>query len=285
MKKIILIIISISLLSIISLYLISFNKVVKLDFFTLYETRGIVMDSDRRFSITFYSHNEKSIVLSPISNEYTLELDDMKIRLEDVKITNIKINNDTYLIKLTSSMPKIGDHEYISFRNHLVITNSNYKVILELGAISFLNPNAYKLISLDSLYGSFMYSNKELSMVGVNFTLHDEYEYLTTLRLGPITYGVLSKSKKTQLENIIDMNTIGYNYNMSKVEKEYLMNIDSKDYFIPLGYINKAILRESYIIFKIDLETYYFDTFSFMTNELDPSEYPSYIKEGEIIYA
>ena len=182
-------------------------------------------------------------------------------------------------------MPILSNVEYFSNKQDLVIINQNYKLTLKYGPISFLNPNSYKLVSLDSLYGSYMKIDKELALVGLNLKLHNNYSYLTKLRLGNICYGDLSKTKfDTLFDNIINLSSFGYNYNYKKYDDIYSLKIESKDLFIPLGYKELSIIRESYIVFELDLETYYFDTFKFLNNTLDLLEYDNFKMKGKIEY-
>ena len=288
MKKLVLIIFSINIISIVILYLYSNQKRINLDFYSLYEAKGLVMEEDREISFDFYSYKKDVIVSDVNKNEYILVLDNMRVKLEGVRINSYSIKDNLYLFKLYAKMPilKIDkEGEYSSNKQNLVIINQNYTLTLEYGPISFLDPKHYKLVSLDSIYGSYMKLDNELTLVGLNIRLHNDYSYLTKLRLGNICFSDLSKAKFDSLfDNIINMSSFGYNYNYKKYDDIYSLEIESKDIFIPLGYKDLSIIRESYIIFELDLKKYYFDTFKFMNNTLDLDEYETFKRKGNIEY-
>ena len=285
MKKIVLILLNINIVFIVLLYLYSNQKRINLEFYSIYEAKGLVMEKDREISFDFYSYKKDVLIEDINKNEYILELDNMKIKLDVIRIDSFLVKDNLYLFKLYAKMPILSNVEYFSNKQDLVIINQNYKLTLKYGPISFLNPNSYKLLSLDSLYGSYMKIDKELALVGLNLKLHNNYSYLTKLRLGNICYSDLSKTKfDTLFDNVINLSSFGYNYNYKKYEDIYSLKIESKDLFIPLGYKELSIIRESYIIFELDLETYYFDTFKFLNNTLDILEYDNFKMKGEIEY-
>lgn len=285
MKKILGILFFVLIGCVFILYILSGNKNIKDEFYTILESKGYVIDEDREISFDIYSKRENTLIENPLNNEYVLELDNMKIKLLDIHIDTLKIKDDLYLIKLYASMPKFNEIEYKSHKQTLVITNLKYTLSLEYGEISFLNPKDYKLLSLDTLYGSYIHYNEGLLLAGINLKFHFDYEYLINFSIG-VGYGILSKSRSDLLlDNLIDIPSMGYSYKPNKIEENYLLSLKSNTYFIPVGYKNIGIVRSSYITLELDLEKYYFDSFSFMTNNLDLDEYRGYERMGEIFYA
>lgn len=285
MKKIFCLLFIIIIALIVGLFVYSSKKDTIEEFYTILESKGYVVEEDREISFDIYSRKENTLISNPSNNEYTLELDKMKLRLENVHIDLFQIKEKLYLIKVYASMPLFEETEYKSMKQDLIITNSKYSIRLSYGEISFLNPKGYELLSLDSLYGSYIKYNESMLLAGINLTFHDSYEYLTNLRVGPAS-GILSKARDNlTLDTIIDIPSMGYSYKPNKQEDNYLLSLKSNIYFIPLGYKTISIIRSSYITLELDLKKYYFDSFDFMTNTLDIEEYKDFEKKGEIIYA
>lgn len=285
MKKIFCLLFIIIISLIVGLFVYSSKKDTIEEFYTILESKGYVVEEDREISFDIYSRKENTLISNPSNNEYTLELDKMKLRLENVHIDLFQIKEKLYLIKVYASMPLFEETEYKSMKQDLIITNSKYSIRLSYGEISFLNPKGYELLSLDSLYGSYIKYNESMLLAGINLTFHDSYEYLTNLRVGPAS-GILSKARDNlTLDTIIDIPSMGYSYKPNKQEDNYLLSLKSNIYFIPLGYKTISIIRSSYITLELDLKKYYFDSFDFMTNTLDIEEYKDFEKKGEIIYA
>lgn len=285
MKKLLFLILVLLISLIISLFMISNQKDIIEDYYTIIESKGYVMEEDREISFDIYSRKENTLIENPLNNEYVLELDTMKIKLEDIRIEKNQIKDKLYLIKIYSNMPLFNEEEYHSKTSKLVITNSKYSLNLAYGEMSFLNPKGYKLISLDGLFGSYIEYHNSLILAGINIKFHDEYEYLTSIK-AVACHGILSKAREDLvLENQIDNKAMGYNYNPIKPEQDYLLTLNSKTYFIPLGYSEVSIIRSSYLTFTLDTKKYYFDTFDFMTNILDLDNYQEYQRKGEIKYA
>lgn len=285
MKKVLLIIFILLSLSITSLYIVSYKKNTGIEFYSPYEATSYVLSSDREISFDIYSKEKTPIILNINKNTYTLKMDNLSILLEDIRISSFEID-DYYLIKLYAKSPDILFDEYHSQKTELVIENYKYKLTLPYGPISFLKEDTYKLLSIDSLSGSYSYINKTLTLVGINITLNDSYTFLNSIRIGNNVIGNLNNVVfDIEVPNIVSINEIIEDYSPTKLVSNSIIGIQSKKLFIPLGYKALSILRSGYMVFKLDNELYYVDTFSFMTNSLEFNSYKEFMTKGELIYA
>lgn len=248
------------------------------------ENKSYVIDTDRKMTFNIYSNNRNSLITYTKINTYELVLDDVSATLVDVEIDEYKIPG-AYLIKIICPIPEVTHTELFCDNAKLIIKNPTYSVELKIGSMSFLSANKYELLSYNDLYGSYSYINGVLELVGINITFTNDYNFLTNVRIGGYVYANLSKaSKNTLCENEIDIKKIIPSYATNKYSEDYVLGIQSKTYFIPMGYKIFNKVKTGYIIFLLDDKYYYIDTFEFMVNDLDYYEYKDKLEEGVIIY-
>ena len=149
MKKILIPIYSILIISFISLFVISYNKLIDYEFYTIKENHSFVYKEDRRMILNVYSKTKKPLIYYENENTYTVRLDGHTSRLKDIDITGIDYK-DYFLIRIESEIPYVTDSEYHSDRFYLEIVNQKYTVSLDMGTISILNPKEIELVSIKS---------------------------------------------------------------------------------------------------------------------------------------
>ncbi len=283
-KKIIIVVIPFILfISIIILIIISNNKQVKDDYYMILENKGYVMKDNRNMYFTVYSKKSDTLINYKDENSYTLLLDNMNFTLEVEDISKFEYK-DYYIYKLRTNMPIFN--ESFSSKAKLKITNTKFTLILDIGTISFLNPNEYNLISLDLLYASYSYINDAKMLVGINIKLTDEYKFLKNFKITNYANGLLSKMIfDNSYDYEIEINKLVSGYKISYIEDNYIVGLKSNSFFVPITYKEAYMIKDSYITFELDGIKYYIDTFSFMVNDLKLEEYQKLMTLGEIKYA
>lgn len=281
MKKILIPIYFLLFLGSILVIVIGSNKKIDIEFYTIKENYSYVESSDRYMNFNVISKTDKPLISYPKLNSYQIKLDSQSFDLDDVEC-DITPYGEYYLCKYKAKIPHLTDTEYISKTFNLVIINGSYKLILDLGSLSILNPNSLPLIALDKLSGSFSNNN----LCGINISLSNDYDYINQFRIGGMAYGTLSRILfDTKLDNEIDIDDYVLNYNPNKVEEDYLAGLKSKTMFIPLGYVSNYFTRSGYFVIKLDNVSYYFDNWSFMTTDPIVDKYKNSFVKGEFINA
>lgn len=261
------------------------EKITSYEYYSPLEGKAYIYDSEREISFDVYSYDKHSLIENPNLNIYTLKLDNTSILLESIRCNTFDFK-DYCIIRIYAKMPKMIDDEYHSKESILEIKNQKFILTLKYGAFSILNPIDYPLLSISNLYGTYTYMNQSLILSGINLTITNDYDYMSSLRIGNSCYGTLSKVIfDTKLENICDLNKIYDSYNPSYVEESNIIHLSSNTIFIPLGYRNINLIRMGYIVITLDTKDYYIDTFDFMTNMYDFNEYKNMMIKGDISYA
>lgn len=284
MKKIIITLYLIAIISITGLFFYGNSKPIKLKYYTIRENISYVYEKGRKMTFNVYSESEKPMIIYPEYNSYTLRLDNLSYTLENVVI-DINKGNDINLIKIKADMPELTTSELISKKCHLDIINGEYSLDLDLGTFSMINSKYYENLKLDSLSGSYSSVNGYFNLVGINLRLTDDKEYIKNFRIGGCSIGILSKIKsKTSYESEINIYDIYPDYIETKLDNDYVFGIKDKTMFIPIGYIMSYLTRSGYIVMEFEDKTYYFDEFPFMTTNPVYSKYNKYLTEG-VLYA
>ena len=233
MKKIIGIIFSSFLILIILLLVYSNHKKVKLEFYSPKESKAYVTLAKRELTFDIYSFDQESLITYKEQNIYTLYLDNMSFVLDDIRVSEFDLK-DYKIIRIYSKMPNIPYSEYNSDTSILEIKNPKYTLKLSYGSMSFLKEDTYPLLSIDDLYGSYSYMNNTLIMCGINITLTNKYSYISSVRIGFFSYGVLSNVLfDTFLDNICEIDKVIGNYNPKRVELSNPISFSSNKLFIP----------------------------------------------------
>lgn len=285
MKKILIPIYSFLILSLIIVLIVGSNKEIDFEFYSIKENYSFVEADNRRMSFNVYSKTEKPLISYPERNNYHVKLDSQSFDLENVKIENNGFG-DKYLIKITSDVPDITDDEYISLSFKLIINNASYKLELDMGSFSIIDSKSKNLLSLDNLSGSYSKRDNIPFLCGLNLKFTNDYDYLTQVRIGGLSYGILSRAKfDVKLNNEIDINNYISNYNYSKIEEDYPIGLKSNILFIPLGYMNDYLIRSGYIVFNLDGNSYYFDCWPFMTTDPTFNDFNNKLDKGVFVNA
>ena len=284
MKKILIPFYLLLLIGVILVIAIGNNKRVDIEFYTIKENHSYIEDGERYMTFNVISKTDMPLISYPMLNSYQVKLDSQSFDLEDVKCDMVNYG-EYYLCKIKSKIPDITDSEYISSTCNLIINNGAYRVELDMGTFSILDPNSMPQISLDRLSGSYSISTKQF-LSGVNLTLTNDYHYINQFRIGGMAYGMLSRILfDTKLDNEIDIDDYVLNYNPNKVEEDYLAGLKSKTMFIPIGYVSNYFTRSGYFVIKLDNVSYYFDNWSFMTTDPVVDKYKNSFQKGEFINA
>lgn len=260
------------------------NKYVTDNFYVVMENRSYIYEEGRKFSVTIYSDMDSSLITYQNENEYYLLLDDYESKLNNVSVNKYEGVKDK-LYKFEFDLPKPND-ELSSENAKLRISNSKYKVEFDIGTFCVINKANYELLSVDRLYGSFDNISGEKRLVGINIKFNQKFDYLTSFKLGKYGYGYLSKTMYNQsFDYNINITNYINNYSINKIEEDYTLGLAYNDLFIPITYKKNYILKDSYITLTLDGKDYYIDNFSYLVNELSPSDYPKTTSKGEITYA
>ena len=257
------------------------KKKIDIEFYTIKENYSYVESSDRYMNFNIISKTDKPLISYPKLNSYQIKLDSQSFDLDDIEC-DVTTYGEYYLCKYKAKIPHLTETEYISKTCNLIIINGSYKLVLDLGSFSIINPNYLPLIAIDKLSGSFSNNN----LCGINISLSKKYDYVNQFRIGGMAYGTLSRILfDTKLDNEIDIDDYVLNYNPNKVEEDYLAGLKSKTMFIPLGYISNYFTRSGYFVIKLDNVSYYFDNWSFMTTDPVVDKYKNSFQKGEFINA
>lgn len=280
MKKIILVIVIV--LALASIFTISYFKSPNLTLYSLPMHKAYVYNDNEKMNFYIYSNQGDSYVTKVNSNEYYLVLETEKYILEDVSIEIIK-DKKLYLYLLQANIPPMLNG--ISNQNiKLQIINSVYSYELDMGSLSILNNEEYKLLSIDSLYASYSYLNGSLKLVGINITFSHIYSKLKSLRIGNYMFADLSKAiPDCNLNNEIDILEIvpdydPLNYNTDEIE------LTSQTYFFPITYQKILLAYQGFITLNLDGENYYLDTFNFFVNMISYSDYKEELEVGRLLW-
>lgn len=251
----------------ITVIIIGYNKEIDIEFFSIKENYSFVEKENRKMTLNIYSKTDKPLISYPERNNYLVKLDSQSFKLENVEC-NINNLGKMYLIKIIADIPDITDSEYISQSFNLLIYNASYNLSLDMGSFSIIDSKYINLLSLDSLSASYSKMENKPYLCGLNLKLSNDYDFLTLIRIGGFSYGMLSRAKfDIKYENEIDIDSIIVNYNYKRIEEDYTLGLKSKELFIPFGYLNDYFIKSGYIVFKIDGNYYYFDNFPFMTTD------------------
>ena len=270
------------ILGIIFIVIFSNNKKEKEGYRTLQESKSFIYEEGRRMTFNVYSDTYLTLLDDVKNNTYELDLLTEKYTLYNVEVKKYKIDGAT-LIKISSDIPDIFE-DVSSDNAKLMIYTTKYKLALQLGSITIIRPDEYELLGIDSLYGSYSNINGMNHLVGVNITFSKNYNKLNNFKIGEFTYGTLSKSIiDTKLKNEINISDYIYGYSPYAVERDKSMTLESKTYFIPLGYQVLYPIKEGFITMELDNKKYYLDVFNFMSNDYSYKEHKDYMKEGVFV--
>ena len=284
MKKIIIIIYLVLIVSISGVMVYANSKSITSKFYTIRENYSYVYENDRKMTFNVYSTSNDTMIMYPEYNSYTLRLDKLSHTLENVKVDVLE-SNEINVIKITCDMPKLTDSELVSSTCKLDIINGEYSLLLDMGTFTMLDSKYYPNIVIDGLSGSYSSINGYINLVGINITLNGEYEYMNEFRLGYFTSGIISKTKsKVSYGNEIAIYDIMPDYVETRIDNNYTYGVKDKMMFIPMGYRMSYLSRSGYLIMSFDNKYYYFDNFPFMATDPIFNNYKNYLTEG-VIYA
>lgn len=281
MKKIIIpVFIVLSILSILVI-VIGYNKEIDIEFYSIKENYSFVEKENRKMTFNVYSKTDNPLISYPKNNNYQIKLDSQSFKLENVECEIYDLSK-MYLIKIIANTPDITDSEYISNTCKLIIFNASYKLELDMGSFSIIDSKYINLISLDNLSASYSKMDNIPYLCGLNLRLTNNYDYLTQIRIGGFSYGMLSRTKfDLKCDNEIDIESVIVNYNYKKVEEDYVLGLKSNTLFIPFGYLNDYFIKSGYIVFKLDGNFYYFDNWPFMTTDPNLDNFKDKLEKGE----
>lgn len=267
---------------IITIIVYSNHKKVNEGYHTVLESKSYVYDEGRRMSFTVYSNTYNTLLRDTKNNNYVLKLGSLSYELENVEVQRYKLE-DVTLLKIYADIPYTS--KTISSDNaKLLILTAKYQLELKIGSLSILNTDEYELLGVHTLYGTYSYIDGLKVLVGINIKFSKSYTTMKDLMVGEFAYGNLGQSiESNNMPYEIKISDYIPNYNIYRVERSAGIDVSDYTYFIPLNYITVGCIRESYITVVLDDKKYYFDCFSFMTNEFDYSEYKDKMKDGEFI--
>ena len=281
MKKIIIILYLILSLGLSALFFYGNSKPVDYKLYTIKENISYAYEKNRTMTFNIYSEIKNPMIIYPEYNSYTLRLETLSHTLEEVSV-EVAEGSDINIIKISAKMPNLTATELYSKSCYLDIVNAEYSIMLNLGSFSMINSEYYPKIELDSLSGSYSYIDDYFNLVGLNIKLTKPAEYISELRIGKYTVGILSKTKANlSYDNEMDIYDIIPSYDPYKLDTSYVYGVKSKTLFIPIGYYEKYLTRGGYIVILIDNKYYYFDNFPFMVSDPSFNKYKNYLIEGE----
>ena len=282
MKRIILISYIIALSLLLAVILINKNKSVDIVFYTLRENHSYVYKEDENLTFNIYSLTKDPLIIYKSINNYSLKLDTLTYSLEVEDIIE-SYSEDVYKIKIKAKLPNITKTEYISEKCILEITNSSYKLSLDMGTFSIIDKNYYKELRLDHLEGSYSLYNNSFELSGLNIKITNDYRYLLSLRIGGFTYGTLSKTQfGSYYENELNINNVITSYNPTVCEKEYILGIKDNIMFVPIGYEYLYFVRGGYLVLDLNGTKYLFDRFDFLVSDISYKSYKNKMILGEM---
>lgn len=271
----ILIISFIGALIILIIYINSNKKEEK--YFSILESKSYIFEENRKMNVDVYSTIDNSIIEDINSSNYELNIGNNKYMVTDIEIQKYEINN-YYLYHFIFDIPQVNSE--VCGNSKFKISNLRFKLNIDIGYISILNPNGYKLLSFDKLYASYSNINGSKHFIGLNIELNYIDQYIEALKLSNNVVASLKAAKPKLYENEIDIYDVIKGYNINKIEANSNLIINNKAFFIPFAYNDLYLVKEGYIAFVIDGINYYIDTFMFFVGNVDPNDYLSLKKEG-----
>ncbi len=262
------------------------QREIEEDFYVLPQNKSYVYEEGRRMSFEIYSKRKDTLICYPENNQYILLMNDLQYTLNNVSIEIIQQKNINLCI-LSCDVIKPVDEEFYEEKVELEIRNTKYKVKFFVGSLSILSPVGYtKLLGVDTFYASYAYVDSVLELVGLNITFSNKYSKLAYARIGRGILGNLAETKmNTLLENEIEILTVVPKYDIKTISEWDPIDLEGRTCFIPMAYDNLYPTRQGYIVFHLDNELYYLDTFGFIANEFEFEDYKALMKKGDIQYA
>jgi len=281
MKKLIIPILILIIALLCTEIIVLYNRQAEEELYMLPQSYGYKYKADRKMILNVYSNKKNTIIKYKDENQYIIKGENYYYTLENVDIDIYKQSN-IYQIKISSDLPEI-ECDLKSFE--LLIINESFSVSFDAGALFIDKLDNYELLSINKIYPSYSYINKNLHLVGMNIELFNNYETLFKLEINNSAIGALDKSlANVELENEIDIKKVIPDYEIGNVNPKAL-DLNSRKYFIPIGYSKLLFIKEGVIRLKLDDKNYYIDNIPFMVNDIEYSEYMELMNLGEIEYA
>lgn len=253
------------------------------EYYVLPQAKSYVNEPNRKMSFEIYSNNDNSLIKYPDKNIYTIKFNDSFYTLNNVSIDVVK-QADMYVYIIESDVINPACELLSKDNSILEITNSKYRMSFNIGNLAILTPQHYKLLSIDDLYGSYSYVNGSLELVGVNINFTKNHTILQNINVGGYAIGDLTNTINYFQANEINIIELIPSYNILKINKVSNLELNDTSYFIPVNYPKLLSITQGFILFEIDNESYYLDTFSFIVNKLDYKDYNNKLKPIEVIY-
>lgn len=282
MKKL-LIVIYVLAVSFGALIFIGYRRTSEEFYYYLPQAKSYVYKEDRKMNFEIYSNSDDSIIRYVENNEYRIKSNDETYILTNVSVDMVKQEN-IYLYIIEADVLNLPYELFEFIDAQLEISNSKFILKFKIDFLSILNPNTIELISINDLFGSYSYVNGSLELVGLNIKFGDNYRKLDRISVGNYTVSNLTFVLDYMLDNEINILDSIPNYNIINNENNGSLIISDSSFFIPLNYPKLLNITEGYILFEIDEKLYYFDTFSFIVNDLLYFDYKDKMKLVEIKY-
>ena len=253
------------------------------EYYALPQAKSYVNASGRKMTFEIYSNNDKSLIKYPNKNIYTIKFNDSFYTLNNVNVDILK-QDEMYVYVIESDVIDTACELLSNDNTILEITNSKYKMSFNIGNLSILTPQNYKLLSIDDLYGSYSYVNGSLELVGININFSNKHTTLQNINIGGYAIGDLANTLDYLQANEINILELIPSYNILKINKLDNLKLNDTSYFIPINYPRLLSITQGFILFEIDNESYYLDTFSFIVNKLEYKDYKNKLKVIEVVY-
>ena len=251
-------------------------------YYVLPQAKSYVNDNEK-MNFEIYSNTDDSIIKYSNKNTYNLIFDDSVHTLTNVIVDVIK-QNKMYLYIIESDLIDIVGDKFTKQDCILQISNYKYSLSVNVGNLSILDSNKYKLLSINNLYGSYSYVNGSLELVGINIKFSNDLNKINNIKIGDYAVGDLDNILEYNLPNEINILDEIPNYDILKEFKSNELILNDKEYFIPITYPKLLTITKGYILIEGDNENYYLDRFSFIVNELDFNEYKNKMILVEVNY-
>lgn len=257
----------------ISLISLAISKKTSYDYYTIIQAKGFTYSDSSKMSFEIYTKDSNPDFIETNIFDYYITSDDYQSFLTNVKFTK---GNEVFIMYCDTINP--NNNELVISNAHLTIKGQTKKYDFNLGYISIIDANNYKLLNFDDLFMSYAYNLNQLLLAGVNIKLSKNYKCLNYLNVASIAFS----DNELIIEDKYMPNEINGEVQLKKSRKEVDYNLNSNMLYIPLGYEVLSLIRKSYILISLDNELYYIDSFDFINNIPTLKDYPNYVRAGVI---
>ena len=242
---------------------------------------------DRRMYFEVYINDDESLITLEDENSYRLVVGSSSFLLTnvevDVEYNCVYDNEDYYKYTIVSDILNFSN---VNIKEcYLEISNNKYTVLVNIGSFKIIS-NDFKELVFSELYGNYTYINEELYLTGITITLDQGYHKIYSMTIGD-GFGNLDYIEKDVYKDAeIDIGNIVHPIiDNKKIYDGIELDANYNTYFIPVSYLNYALITNSPVFLNIDHKSYYIDNFQFLISNISFISYESILTKGEVIYA